>query len=66
MRKRRLAYARRMGRKPRGMKRVTFWLSHDIQAQIDAVLRKGEVRSAFMRAAIETAIRARSKRKRKG
>jgi hypothetical protein len=48
------------------MKRVTFWLSHDIQAQIDAVLRKGEVRSAFMRAAIETAIRARSKRKRKG
>jgi metal-responsive CopG/Arc/MetJ family transcriptional regulator len=57
-----------MGRKPRGFKRVTVWLPDDIQAQIDAVLRKGDTRSDFIRAAIEAALRsARSKRrKRKG
>ena len=66
MRKRRLAYARRMGRKPRDLERMTHWLPVGSRAQIDAVLRKGETRSAFIRAAIETAIRARSKRKRKG
>ena len=66
MRKRRLAYAHRMGRKPRGFKRMTFWLPLGIPAQIDVVLRKGETRSDFIRAVIEAAVRARSKRKRKG
>ena len=55
----------RMGRKPRGMQLMTFWLPVDIRGQIDAVLRKGETRSAFIRAAIEAAVRARGKRKRK-
>ena len=54
-----------MGRKPRGMQLMTFWLAVGIRGQIDAVLRKGETRSAFIRAAIEAAVRARGKRKRK-
>jgi hypothetical protein len=45
---------------------MTHWLPVGSRAQIDVVLRKGETRSAFIRAAIESAIRARSKRKRKG
>jgi hypothetical protein len=46
---------------------MTFWLPPSIRPQINAVLRKGETRSAFIRAAIEAAIRARTKRnKRKG
>jgi hypothetical protein len=48
-----------MGRKPRGLKLMTFWMPRDIQARIDVVLRKGETRSAFIRAAIETALRKR-------
>jgi hypothetical protein len=63
MRKARLiSLFRRMGRKPRGLKLMTFWLPVGIRAQIDAVLRKGETRSAFIRAAIEAALKRRQRR----
>jgi hypothetical protein len=48
-----------MGRKPRNLKRTTFWMPTDVGGRIDAVLRKGETRSAFIRAAIDAALRKR-------
>jgi len=65
MRKRGRLSLTRMGRKPKGFKLMTFRLPIDIRSKIDAVLARGETRSSFIRAAIEAAVAARAKRKRK-
>ena len=63
MRRRRRANPAHMGRKPRGLKLMTFWMPREIGARIDVVLRKGETRSEFIRAAIEAALRRRKPRR---